>query len=65
MDSDRIAMLVTLATLPVPPESVPINMLIPHVGVEAGRRTARRSYRVVRIVSLAGTLMPRSAGKAS
>ena len=33
---DRIAMLVTLANLPVPPESVPINMLIPIPGSKLG-----------------------------
>ena len=41
---DRIDMLVTLANLPEPPESVPINMLIPIAGHPA-RRCQRRSIR--------------------
>lgn len=58
---DRIDMLVTLANLPTPPESVPINMLIPMQGSRlADAATPVDPIAFVRIVALARILMPKS-----
>ena len=38
---DRVGMIATLASLPVHPESVPINMLVKVAGTPLGRRSAR------------------------
>jgi biotin synthase len=58
--SDRIAMLVTLANLPVPPESVPINMLIPIAGTPLAQAKPIDPFEFVRTIALARILMPRS-----
>ncbi|MGX5719049.1 biotin synthase BioB [Shinella zoogloeoides] len=58
--SDRIAMLVTLANLPAPPESVPINMLIPIPGTKLANAAPVDPIEFVRIVALARILMPAS-----
>jgi len=57
---DRIDMLVTLANLPVPPESVPINMLIPISGTKLGDAAPVDPIDFVRLIALARILMPRS-----
>ena len=57
---DRIDMLVTLANLPVPPESVPINMLIPMPGTKAADAPPVDPIEFVRIIALARILMPQS-----
>ncbi|WP_310244166.1 biotin synthase BioB [Rhizobium rosettiformans] len=57
---DRISMLVTLANLPAPPESVPINMLIPIPGSKLADAPSVDPTDFVRIVALARILMPRS-----
>jgi biotin synthase len=57
---DHIAMLVTLANLPVPPESVPINMLIPIPGSKLGNATPVDPLEFVRAIALARILMPRT-----
>jgi biotin synthase len=57
---DRIDMVVTLANLPVPPESVPINMLIPIPGSKLADAAPVDPIEFVRIVALARILMPRS-----
>lgn len=57
---DRISMLVTLANLPVPPESVPINMLIPIPGSKLENAAPVDPIDFVRIIALARILMPRS-----
>jgi biotin synthase len=57
---DRIDMLVTLANLPVPPESVPINMLIPMPGSKLADAPAVDSIEFIRIIALARALMPQS-----
>ncbi|MFB9269464.1 biotin synthase BioB [Bradyrhizobium erythrophlei] len=67
---DRIDMLVTLANLPTPPESVPINMLIPIKGSRLADATPVDPIAFARIVALARILMPESyvrltAGRAS
>jgi biotin synthase len=57
---DRIDMLVTLANLPSPPESVPINMLIPVPGSKLAHAAPVDPIEFVRIIALARILMPKS-----
>jgi biotin synthase len=57
---DRISMLVTLANLPEPPESVPINMLIPMPGTKLSDAPPVDPLDFVRIIALARILMPTS-----
>jgi biotin synthase len=57
---DRIDMLVTLANLPSPPESVPINMLIPMPGSKLAHAAPIDPIEFVRIIALARILMPKS-----
>lgn len=57
---DRISMLVTLANLPAPPESVPINMLIPIPGSKLADAAPVDPIDFVRTIALARILMPRS-----
>lgn len=59
-ESDRIDMLVTLANLPEPPESVPINMLIPVPGTPLAEATPIEPLAFVRTIALARILMPTS-----
>lgn len=67
--SDRVALLVTLANLPEPPESVPINMLIPVQGSPLADAERLDPIEFVRTIALARILMPTtrvrlSAGRA-
>jgi biotin synthase len=57
---DRVDMLVTLANLPEPPESVPINMLIPIAGTPLARAEPVGGLEFVRIIALARVMMPAS-----
>lgn len=57
---DRIDMLVTLANLPVPPESVPINMLIPILGSKLADAKPVDPIEFIRMIALARILMPQS-----
>jgi biotin synthase len=57
---DRIDMLVTLANLPSPPESIPINMLIPMPGSKLANAEPVDPIEFVRVVALARILMPKS-----
>lgn len=57
---DRVSMLVTLANLPVPPESVPINMLIPIPGSKLADAAPVDPIDFVRTIALARILMPKS-----
>lgn len=58
--ADRVDMLVTLANLAPPPESVPINMLIRVAGSRLADTAAIDPIAFVRTVALARILMPRS-----
>ncbi|PBC01139.1 biotin synthase BioB [Mesorhizobium sp. WSM3860] len=58
--ADRIDMLITLANLPEPPESVPINMLIPIDGTPLGQAKPIDPIEFVRTIALARILMPKS-----
>lgn len=62
---DRISMLVTLANLPVPPESVPINMLIPIPGSRLANSGRVDPIEFVRMIALARIMMPNSAVRLS
>ncbi|MBB6147414.1 biotin synthase [Silvibacterium bohemicum] len=57
---DRIDMLVTLANLPAPPESVPINMLIPIPGSKLADAPPVDPIEFIRIIALARILIPAS-----
>jgi biotin synthase len=57
---DRIDMLLTLANLPSPPESVPINMLIPIPGSKLADAPRVDPIQFIRIIALARILMPKS-----
>lgn len=57
---DRIDMLVTLANLPEPPDSVPINMLMPQADTPLANATPIDPLDFVRIIALARIMMPAS-----
>jgi len=59
-EADRVDMLVTLANLAEPPESVPINMLIPISGTPLADSVRIEPIEFVRIVALARVMMPTS-----
>lgn len=59
-EADRVDMLVTLANLPEPPESVPINMLIPIAGTPLADAKRVDPLAFVRIIALARIMMPTS-----
>jgi biotin synthase len=59
-EQDRVDMLVTLANLPKPPESVPINMLIPIAGTPLAKSKPIGGIDFVRIVALARIMVPTS-----
>lgn len=58
--ADRVDMLVTLANLPEPPDSVPINMLIPIEGTALGAAEPIEPIEFVRTIALARIMMPKS-----
>lgn len=57
---DRVDMLVTLANLPEPPDSVPINMLIPIPGTPLADTPPIEPIEFVRTIALARIMMPKS-----
>lgn len=57
---DRVDMLVTLANLPVHPESVPINMLIPIPGTKLENARPVDPIDFVRVIALARIMLPMS-----
>jgi biotin synthase len=59
-EQDRVDMLATLANLPEPPESVPINMLIPIPGTPLAKSDPIGPIEFVRVVALARIMMPTS-----
>ena len=60
MPMDRIDMLLTLATLPAHPESVPVNMLIPMPDTPLADAPPLDPLEFVRTIALARVLMPKS-----
>ncbi|MGE5755022.1 MAG: biotin synthase BioB [Planctomycetaceae bacterium] len=59
-EADRIALLHTLATLPEPPESVPINALVAVEGTPLADRPQVEIWDMIRMIATARILMPRS-----
>jgi biotin synthase len=59
-DDDRIDLLHTLAGLPEPPESVPINALVAVEGTPLGGRPPVAIWEMVRMIATARILFPRS-----
>lgn len=57
-DDDRIDLLHTLATLPEPPESVPINALVAVEGTPLADRPKVAIWEMVRMIATARILMP-------
>jgi biotin synthase len=57
---DRVGMIATLASLPVHPESVPINMLVKVTGTPLGGESALDPIEFVRTIAVARITMPRS-----
>lgn len=55
---DRIKMLVTLANLEIPPESIPINKLIPIPGTPLENTPDVDSFEFIRIIALSRILFP-------
>ena len=59
-EADRVDMLVALANLAEPPQSVPINMLIPIAGTPLADSSRIDPLAFVRIIALARIMMPTS-----
>jgi biotin synthase len=59
-EDDRIGLLHTLANLPEPPESVPINALVAVEGTPLGDRPQVEIWDMVRSIATARILMPRA-----
>ncbi len=59
-EGDRIALLHTLASLPEPPESVPINALVAVEGTPLADQPKVAIWDMVRTIATARVLMPRS-----
>jgi biotin synthase len=57
---DRASMLVTLANLPVHPESVPINRLVKIEGTPLGAGESVDSFEFIRTIAVAKIMMPAS-----
>lgn len=57
---DRIEFLQTLANMPTPPESVPINRLIPVAGTPLAKAEPVEGIELVRTIATARILMPKS-----
>ena len=62
---DRIGMVATLASLPVHPESVPINMLVRVAGTPLSEQSALDPIDFVRTIAVARICMPRSVVRLS
>ena len=58
--ADRVGMIATLATLPVHPESVPINMLVRVAGTPLADQPPLDPFEFVRTIAVARITMPRS-----
>ena len=59
-EDDRIGLLHTLATLPEPPESVPVNALVAVEGTPLAGRPKVDVWEMVRTIATARILMPRA-----
>jgi len=59
-DGDRLALIVALANLPVHPESVPVNTLVPVAGTPLADQPPVDVFDLVRTIAVARLLMPAS-----
>ncbi len=59
-DTDRVGMLFTLATLPIHPESVPVNALVPVEGTPLAEQPRVSVWEMVRMIATARILMPKA-----
>ncbi len=57
---DRASLLATLANMPTPPESVPINMLVKVEGTPLAEQPNTDSFEMIRTVAAARIMMPSS-----
>ncbi len=57
---DRAALIATLANLPTPPESVPINNLVPVAGTPLGDTDSIDEFEFIRTIAIARITMPTS-----
>ena len=57
-DDDRIDLLHTLATLPIAPESIPVNAIVPVSGTRMGERRPPSTLELVRVIAVARILVP-------
>ncbi len=57
-EDDRLMMLVELANLPTPPESVPVNCLMPQPGTPLAMAPAVDSIEIVRLIATARIAFP-------
>ena len=59
-EDDRIGMLLTLATLPEHPESVPVNALVPVEGTPLEDQPKVSVWEMVRMIATARLIMPKA-----
>ena len=59
-DEDRIDLLHALTQLPIPPESIPVNALVPIAGTPLGDREPIGVWELVRMVACARILFPQA-----
>ena len=64
-EEDRVGMIATLASLPVHPESVPINMLVQVAGTPLATGAALDPLDFVRTIAVARITMPNSVVRLS
>ncbi len=64
-EDDRLAMLVELANLEPPPESVPINQLVRVKGTPLAHADDLEPFDFIRVIAVARILMPKSAVRLS
>jgi len=57
-ETDRIDLLHTLANLPIPPESVPVNTLVPIEGTPLADQQRPSIWEVLRMIATARILLP-------
>lgn len=57
-DDDRVKMLHTLATMPIHPESVPVNALVPVEGTPLENQELVNVWEMVRMIATARIIMP-------
>ena len=60
MEEDRIGMLLTLATLPQHPESVPVNALVPVEGTPLEDQPRVSVWEMIRMIATARIIMPKA-----